>query len=208
LETQRKSGRKASSTESGAPTLRSVSVRRRKKRGTSLDAEIKAAAKQIVATQMVEAYKAAALSIVGKKLDEIRAILNAAGFQPAVGSPVYAAPSPQAVARPAQPTGPLCAICGNAAVRRAKPNRFTIGAPAWYCRVHESLAGQIEAEDRLDNAIIGAQAPIQKPKPVLQVTNAPAQMVPQNEAPVEAAPQEDALGAAMAAAALGVEGDA
>lgn len=161
-------------------------MKRRKKRATSIEAEIRKAAKQIEATRMADAYKAAALGIVARKQDEIlvkqneiAAILHAAGpfGNVAQSRPASAGVVGQVVRQ--QPTGPVCAQCGQPAVRQAKRNRFTAGEPAWYCRIHQALAGQVEREDAIDNALIGAQAPVVKKPPVVIQTQAPAVIVPQ-----------------------------
>lgn len=170
-------------------------MKKRRKRGTSLDAEIKAQAKKIYESGMASAYQAAVLTIVGKKLDDITAILRAAGIQGTVGSGVYAQVSARPVERPHVPDGPACAQCGRPAVRRAKPNRFTVGEPAWYCTIHQALAGKIEAEDRLDTALIGAQPALPKAKPIMAAP--PAQMVEQPIETPTAAESEDGLMAAL-----------
>lgn len=181
-------------------------TKKRRKRGMSLDAEIKKAAKQIYESGMADAYKSAALSIVGRKLDEIKAILQAAGLQGAMGAGNHA-PAPQAAPqRPApRPDGPVCTHCGLPAVRRAKPNRFIVGPPPWYCLVHAGIAGKIEAEDALDGALIGATGPQIKPKqPMVHVTNAPAKMVEQAvPEPVHEGSPSDGLAEALKG--LGVE---
>lgn len=169
-------------------------MKRRRKRGTSLDAEIKAQAKKIYESGMASAYQAAVLTIVGKKLDEIASILRAAGIQGIGVAAAYSQPSSVPASRPSVPDGPSCAQCGRPAVRRAKPNRFTVGEPAWYCAIHQALAGKIEAEDRLDTALIGAQPALPKAKPIAMV--APAQMV-EESAPAAPAESEDGLMAAL-----------
>lgn len=179
-------------------------MKRRKKRALSLDAEIRKAAKQIEATRMADAYKAAALGIVARKQDEIlakqneiTAILRAAGLQGVMGAVVAGA---QPAMRAPQPAGPTCVTCGQPGVRRAKPNQWNRGNPPWYCATHQVLAGVQEVEDRIDNALIGAPAPVVKKEPVVMQTQAPAKMVPQVEVP-ETSPGD---GLAEAFKALGV----
>lgn len=195
--TIRRTGAKAGAAESNNSTHPVQSIRlvkRRRKRGTSLDAEIKTQAKKIYESGMASAYQAAVLTIVGKKLDEIATILRAAGIQGVMGATVV---GPQPVVRPApQSTGPACVQCGMPAVRRGKPNKWNQGNPPWYCRIHQALAGQIEAEDARDDTIIGPQPGAITKKPVV-TQSAPVQMVAQAEAPTES---EDGLMAALGVA--------
>ena len=171
--------------------------KRHRHRQPSLDAEIRAAAKQIMATQMAEAYKAAALGIVARKLDEIRAILQGAGVAQLLVSPAMAIQAPT-VARPI--VEHPCVQCGREGIRRTKPNAFN-RTGSWYCQAHVALAAQSDFEDRVDGALIGAQAATIKPKPVVVQTQAPAVIKPQEE--VAVFDPEDPLKAAMSQ--LGVE---
>ena len=169
--------------------------KRRRHRQPSLDAEIRLAAKQIMATQMAEAYKAAALGIVARKLDEIRAILNAAGVgQVYSGSiPAFNATGPAPVRPVATVVEHPCVQCGREGIRRTKPNAFN-RTGSWYCQAHVALAAQSDFEDRVDAALIGSVAAPIKTKPVVVQTQAPAVIKPQEEAPAE---PEDPLKAAM-----------
>lgn len=172
---------------------------KRRKRTLSLDAEIRAQAKQIYASGMAEAYKAAAITIVGRKLDEIRTILNVAGFS----APTVLANAATNAARPNQPVNAQvenpCIQCGREGVRRTKPNAFN-PTGSWYCKAHEGLAAQSEFEDRIDNALLGAQKPPEAKKPVLIQTNAPAKIAAEQPVPQEAQIQPTASGPAEAGA--------
>src|SRR6185437_15562077 len=119
---RRRNGEAASA--NGATTIQPLRVvKRRKKRATSIEAEIRKAAKQIEATRMADAYKAAALGIVARKQDEIlvkqneiAAILHAAGpfGNVAQSRPASAGVVGQVVRQ--QPTGAVCARGGQPAV--------------------------------------------------------------------------------------------
>ena len=164
-------------------------VKRKRHRTPSLDAEIRNAAKQIIKTQMAEAYKAAALGVVARKLDEVKAILNAAGFvgigtitnhvQPmAAGVPSLV---PQQVENP-------CCQCGRPGVRRTRPNNFN-PTGSWFCAAHQVLAARSDFDDAMDRQLIGAAPPMTQRKPVLVQTQAPAVMRPQVEQPAPPAPE-------------------
>lgn len=123
---------------------------KKRKRALSLDAEIKRSAKQIYATGMAEAMRAATLGIVARKLDEIRAILAASGL----GMPTTPVTPLSGVtaAPPSPPTAPPvlnpCVECGRQGAYRSKPHKFNPKG-SWYCRGHMALAGKLEAEDAM-----------------------------------------------------------
>lgn len=140
------------STPKPAPsTIRSGHAKKRK-RGHSLESEIRRQARQIYEQGMADAMKAAALMIVARKLDEIKALLQATGVNaPVVGvanwnSPV--APQPQLAPVVRNP----CVHCGREGVYKSKPSQWN-RTGSWACRAHIALLGQIEQEDRLDKAI-------------------------------------------------------
>jgi len=202
--------------EDGEPTTatnKPVHKMKRKRRTLSLEAEIKLKARQIMDEQMAEAMKAAALMIVGRKLDEIRQILGAAGLaQPgmvpsgqrivvgaigqngAANGTVHQNPNPS-VEHP-------CVQCGREGVRRTKPNRFN-RTGSWYCAAHVRMAAQSDGEDAMDSALLGgtAQPPMTK-QPVVAAAPPVEMARPNAPAPVQEAAGEASLDAAMAS--LGV----
>ena len=148
-----------------------------------------------------DAYKAAALMICSRKLDEIRAILQGAGVAQVGQFSIAGQISAQPVVRQAAPVVEHpCVQCGREGIRRTKPNAFN-RTGSWYCQAHVALAAQSDFEDRVDGALIGAQAATIKPKPVVVQTQAPAVIKPQEEVAVPE--PEDPLKAAMSQ--LGVE---
>lgn len=170
-----------------------------KKRGrsTSLDAQIKREAKKIYDTGMAAAMNAAIGKLVCEKLDEIRTILAATGYSVGMvppASPILAPPAPPAPPKVENP----CVHCGRAGVKRAKPNRWNRGNPPWYCRDHIVLAAEVQAEDNLDNMVLGAQPPLPNPEPALPPAP-PVQMLKQVEAPE---PQGVSMAEALGMAAL------
>jgi hypothetical protein len=178
--------------------------RRRRSKVVSLNAEIRQSAKQIYESGMAEAMKTAALIIVGRKLDEIRGLLQAAGINPhTVGGmvvPPTAYQAPSAPQPPRQPEGPQCFSCGRPAVRRSRPNRWNREG-SWACQAHAVLLAKDEMEDRLDNVLAPTTEPPPKVAPqqvVKIVTNAPPTIAQQMAEPAG----EASLGDAMAA--LGV----
>lgn len=169
--------------------------RKRRSRNLSIDAQIRAQAKQIYATGMVEAMRVATLGIVAQKLDEIRILLQAAG----VGSNARVVGMGQAVQPPAPaPTGPVCVQCGRPGVRRTRPNKFNRQG-SWYCASHAVLAAKTESEDAIDNAILGPQAGTQQKKSAV-APSAPAEI----KAPIETAEPAGEGNLESAMSALGV----
>ena len=162
----------------------------KRRRRSGLDVEIRREAERIMQQRSEDAYKAAALMVCNRKLDEIKAILNAAGI--AVG----AAPSgyPQVMASVAQPAAVPqavenpCCQCGRPGVRRTRPNAFN-PTGSWYCAAHQVLAARSEFEDAVDRQLIGQAAPTTQRKPVLVQTQTPAVMRPQVEQPAPPAPE-------------------
>lgn len=148
-------------------------VRRKKhRRSTSLEVEIRRSAQQIFDSGMGEAMKAAALMICARKLDEVRSILAATGFNGLVtGVSVTATPPVQAVATPAPP--PIknpCVQCGRTGVYKTKPNQFNRSG-SWYCRAHLVLGRSGEAEDQMDRML--TPTPPAAP-PIIQPQAAPS----------------------------------
>lgn len=192
-----------------APPIIRSKVKRRRKRTLSIDAQIRAQAKQIYAAGMAEAYKGAALALVGQKLDEIRTILVTAG----VGIPgayqanQFAAQRAQLAGVAGQTPVPApvenpCVQCGRTGVRKTRPNAFN-RTGSWYCAAHQALAGQADAEDRIDNAILGPAKAIAKPRPVVIQTH-PVEMRPQEQAPEQPAQEAPPDQLKEALASLGV----
>ena len=117
-----------------------------RKRKISPEAEIRAKAKQIMAEREAEAYKAAALMIVSRKLDEIREILSGAGLSARDVSSLVPQGTPVSrnvsLVQPA-PIQHACTYCGAESVYRTKPNRYN-RTGTWLCRVHVGLRKQHE----------------------------------------------------------------
>lgn len=167
---------------------------RRRYRAPSLETEIRVKAKQIMADQMAEAMTAATLIIVSRKLDEIRALLQNAGF-PQIQTPVLAANRNTGINQGVSIEHP-CVQCGREGVRKTKPNKFNRQG-SWYCLAHAKLAQVTEYEDKID-AGFNQGSPIPN-----QQTN--LQIVPQN--PVEPAGSSnlaEAMASLSAEEALGV----
>jgi hypothetical protein len=129
--------------------------RRRRRRQMSLDMEIQRSAKQIYEQGFSEAMKAAALMVCARKLDEVRTLLVAAGLNtagfPRIGGETHQTPAASAVV-----TNP-CVHCGRQGIYKTKPSQFN-RTGSWYCRLHQPLANQIEAEDRMDRSLAPAPA--------------------------------------------------
>lgn len=183
-----------------APVPRTIHSRpkRRRKRTLSIDAQIRAQAKQIYEAGMAQAYQGAALAIVAGKLDEIRILLQAAGFSANIPVGNTNGRMVQTFApAPPPPVENPCVQCGRTGVRKTRPNAFN-RTGSWYCAAHQALAGQADAEDRIDNAILGPAKAIAKPKPVVIQTH-PTEMRPQEQVPEQPAQEAppDALKEAM-----------
>ena len=152
--------------------------RRRRRRMTSLNAEIRQSAKQIHAQGMAEAMRAATLMVCTKKLEEIRLILVANGFgngpplsRDSPSLAVSPLPSPPATSQQPPAVKNPCVHCGREGVYRTRPNQWNkVGS--WYCRTHMVLAGQIEAEDRMDR-VLPVAAAVATPEPVQPVVQPP-----------------------------------
>jgi len=151
--------------------------RRRRRRMTSLNAEIRQSAKQIHAQGMAEAMRAATLMVCTKKLEEIRLILVANGFgngpplsRDSPSLAVSSLPSPPATSQQPPVVKNPCVHCGREGVYRTRPNQWNKSG-SWFCRVHMSLGAGVEAEDRMDRTInpvppSAAAAPAVPPQPV------------------------------------------
>lgn len=195
-----------------AATPKLTAVKTRKRRRVSLDAQLKAKAREIYNSGMADAMKTAAALLVAEKLNEVAILLGVTGYRLSSVPPAAAAQSsPLAhaiVASSPPPPPPVenpCVQCGQRGVYKTQRNRFNLTG-SWYCAVHRVLGGAQDAEDKLDQALIAQGPPITKPKPAVIVTNAPAQMrQPAPPAPVVAPaepPAVDALAAAMGVAEL------
>lgn len=152
-------------TSESKPAVRSIHSgrgKRRRRRTSSLDAELRQTARTIHEQGMADAYKAATLMIVSRKLDEIRGLLVASGLSTPVAMPLprdvvaTAAPSPP----PAQVKNP-CKLCGRAGIYKSKPNQFDRSG-SWYCRIHMALGTSGEAEDAMDKHLTPAPPPPQQ----------------------------------------------
>lgn len=170
-------------------TALKVVKKRRRSRVMSLDAQVKAAAKQIVASGMAEAMKAGAIIVASRKLDliaqeisEIRSILGAAGINANSMGGLVGSVQPfqqRAAQAPPPPVEHPCFQCGQPGVKRSKPNQWDRSG-RWACQVHLPLINLSEIEDRIDGAILGPQAGPKTKAPVI-VQQAPAAMVKQEE---------------------------
>ena len=169
----------------------------RRKRKTSPEAEIRAKAKQIMAEREAEAYKAAALMIVSRKLDEIRDLLQGVGYT-AANQPVGLVRNLQTntqaavpgVGGPQAPIQHACTYCGAESVYRTKPNRYN-RTGTWLCRVHVGLRKQHEQ-------VGTAQPQVMNPEGQAVVVNGGAPLAPEKvDTGVD-------VGVADAFAALGV----
>lgn len=182
--------------------IRTTMKRKRRTRTLSLEAEIKLKAKQIIQEREAEAYKAAALMICSRKLDEVSSLLRSIG---ATSTGIAMAQSGISGAPAARPISPViqpnpvehpCCQCGREGVRRTKPNRFN-RTGSWYCAAHVRMAAMTDGEDRMDAALLGgtAEPPIVK-QPV--VAPAPPVQMVQPSAPPQEPAGEASLDAAMA----------
>ena len=184
-------------------TALKVVKKRRRSRPMSLDAEIRASAKQIYESGMAEAMRAAALMIVARKLDEVRSILGAAGINAnSMGGLVGSVqPFQQRAPQAPPPVEHPCFQCGQPGVKKSRPNQWDrVGR--WACQVHLPLIAVSEYEDRIDGAILGPQAGPKTKAPVI-VQQAPTVMAKQEEMIVmEPPPGTASLADAMAS--LGV----
>lgn len=163
-------------------TALKVVKKRRRSRPMSLDAEIRASAKQIYESGMAEAMRAAALMICARKMDEIRSILGAAGINANSMGGLVGSVQPfqqRAAQAPPPPVEHPCFQCGQPGVKRSKPNQWDRSG-RWACQVHLPLINLSEIEDRIDGAILGPQAGPKTKAPVI-VQQAPAAMVKQEE---------------------------
>lgn len=181
-------------TSESKPAVRSIRSGRtkRRRRGPSLEAEIRASARQIHETGMAEAMKAAALLIVARKLDEVRTLLMAAGYTSSgavgsspgttIGTAAMASPPAAAVKNP-------CKLCGRAGIYKSKPNQFD-RTGSWLCRIHMALGTAQEAEDAMDRHLT---------PPPMQAAPAPQASAPVITTPVgiNHAPGASSLAEAM-----------
>lgn len=132
----------------------------KRKRKVSPEAEIRAKAKQIMAEREAEAYKAAALMIVGRKLDEIADLLRTAGFsssnvaQTLQGSVARQVSAVNPASQPAAIQHP-CTYCGVESVYRTKPNRYN-RTGTWLCRAHLAMRKQHEQVGTAQPQVINA----------------------------------------------------
>lgn len=98
-----------------------------------------------------EALKAATLIIVSKKLDEIQRTLLALGANNLTpNNAVTFTPPPQPAPSPLAKNP--CQHCGREGIYKSKPNQWN-RTGSWYCRAHMALAGQIEADDKMDRSM-------------------------------------------------------
>jgi hypothetical protein len=148
----------------------------------SLDAEIRASAKQIYESGMAEAMRAAALMIVARKLDEVRTILGAAGINANSMGGLVGSVQPFQQRAPQAPPPPVehpCFQCGQPGVRKSRTNQWDrVGR--WACAVHVPLIAKEEYDDRVDASILGPQAGPKTKAPAI-VQQAPTVMAKQEE---------------------------
>ena len=125
-----------------ARPLRSVKPQPKRKRGSAWEAELRAKARELRDERDIEIMRTAALMLVGRRLDEIRALLQAGGFPQAAAPMRAAAPAPVQEPQPAPVENP-CAHCGRAGVYRTQRNRFN-RTGTWLCAIHRVLRAQYE----------------------------------------------------------------
>lgn len=136
--------------------------------------EIRASARAIYKQGYADAMKAAALMIVSRKLDEIKALLQVTGVNASFPTPATMLDN----LRPQQPLAPVvknpCVQCGREGVYRSKPSQWN-RTGSWYCRTHQVIGTTGELEDRMDRAIQPqappAQPPALQPAPVVAGAN-------------------------------------
>lgn len=179
-----------------------LAPKKKRKRGRSLDAQIKAKAKEIYASGMADAMKAATGQLVLQKLAELQSLLAATGYRIDNASAIPPA-GPAHPVQPAPPPRPViehpCTQCGRESVYRSKPHRFNPKG-SWYCRDHAGLGVGSDADDQLDKMLLGApQGPVvQQAAPVVPAAP-PVQMIKESAPPPA---QPDALMAAMGMAEM------
>jgi hypothetical protein len=185
-----------------------LAPKRRRKRRTSIDAQIMARAREIQASGMAAAMNAAIGQLVLEKLTDIQSLLGATGYQVSAGPPL------PGIARTATAPPPLqqpkvehpCTQCGREGVYRTRPNKFNPQG-SWYCAAHQGLGGRSDLEDHVDatsGLIQGPPLKNVKPPPVITVMQPP----PPPEAHAPAAPtlqqaaEDDVLKQAMGLAEI------
>jgi hypothetical protein len=152
---------------------------KQRRQSMSLNAEIRVAARQIHKSGLAEAMTAATLVVVSRKLDELRALVaSVVGSAAMSGMPSHGMAPQLPTATPSPPPPPpavknACVHCGREGVYRTRANQWN-RTGSWYCRIHMPLAGQIEAEDRMDRAI-QPQAPPPPPQQLQMVDSHPEQ---------------------------------
>lgn len=181
----------------GKPTGRRKRARRRR-RVLSLNGEIRQQAKQIQQQGMSEAFKAAALMICARKLDEVKSILAVAGLS-GVGIsqnilPGLASQPPPTKPLPPSPIENPCVQCGRSGVYKSKPSQWN-PTGSWWCQTHKVLAYQTEAEDRIDRSMPSLTAPIVPSSP-------PPMQNPQRNNPVGPTPPSPGAGSLQEAMGL------
>lgn len=183
------------------PSVRPKTKSRKRKRGQSLEAQLKEQAKRILETGMVEAMRVATLGLIAKKLDEIQILFRASGIDPNTVGRMVAAPAayqvagyPVAPQSPAPPVGPTCFQCGHPAIRKSAPNKFDpIGR--WVCQTHLPLIAKDMRDDATDRSMNLNNGTIKDPRRVMptpkMVINAPPTQGPNPPLEPEVMPVEE-----------------
>jgi hypothetical protein len=158
-------------------------VKKKRKRSTSLEAQLRREAAKIYESGMAQAYNAAVGQMLVRKIDELLQLAAVTGYRMDAGAPLIGQMQRSAPPPPPKPAVEHpCTSCGQESVYRTKPNAFN-RTGSWYCRVHATTGMTADNEDALDRALIGPQAPVTKAAPAVVVAAAPVEMVKQGAPP-------------------------
>lgn len=145
--------------------------RRKRTRVPSLETQIRESAKQIHATGMQEAMKAAAYMVVAKKLDELKAILQGISTSPNARNLQFDGVQHQVNGAGVRVEGGAvvehpCSYCGRESVYRTRPHKFN-RTGTWLCRAHLPLRRQHEQAQVTDTRARDANGVVQEEAPVV-----------------------------------------
>jgi hypothetical protein len=175
-----------------------LKVVKRRKRSTSLEAQLRREAAKIYESGMAQAYNAAVGQMLVRKIDEVLQLAAVTGYRMDAGALPIGQMQRSAPPPPKPAVENPCVQCGQEGVYKTKRNHFNLTG-SWYCRAHQKMGGMTDAEDQLDRALLGAQAPVTKPAPAVVVAAAPVEMVKQGAPPPPADPLLAAMGMAKEA---------
>lgn len=152
-----------------APAHRIMKVVRRRKRQATWEAELRAKVLDLKAERDIEIMQVAALTLVLRRLDEIKHILGAAHLDPSsglglvhstlsgnvgVGASQAVQAVPKAVSEP--PIQNPCGECGRESVYRTRRNKFN-RTGTWLCPIHLGLKYQYEQVGTARPQLVDAQ---------------------------------------------------